>query len=731
MAVKLGLPSVRFENAGAKRLDEGIATFGQVFLPGEIPRGSAPTATIGGAGIAIQMDVKTRHQDGSVEMAVLAAERPALAVGAAAELKLGVGPQASAAPISLATALAGHSFVAELVVSGGGSYRVDVLAELGKALSAGTASFWQQGELASQARVEVTLAGSQRLVFDVTAFKGGGFAVDAQFNNDRAMGSTGGGVSYDLAVRMDGKLVAQESVTQAQYQNFQRSFASNAHDGGQGAGSPEAGWLNIRQDIAHLQATGAIAKYDLGLELTAGAVEQARQITQAPDFGDALAVNGVTQYMPMPGGRGDIGFTTASNVSWLISQNADMAQLALGQAQTAGAIPWNFYDAANKTWLNTDAYPRLWTDPRGGTGTPGDRNSGGLTQQMSGDTGWTPEIAHQPDLSYVPYLLTGERWILDNLQAQAVFNLMHTWPHERQDGQGLLANGGEVRGGAWALRQIGEAAWASPEGSAEQAYFAKVNDTNWKWLVSKIPEWTAIQGEAHGYIPAPSTPNEHRALAAGLLRRHHHRRRPARQCRRADVLKWQENFLIGRFLNDAQGFNSRDGVAYVLARGDEATGRVFTTWAEMGANTVARGWSNLDGWEASGGDYAQLGLATLAGIYDLTGNPAAKAAYEALMAKAPPFASEADFARNPAGPSPPRAAPPAPNRKTHPPRPTPQVMSSRSVFRPMPGRAAPNPCSCSMARSWARCGASTLPMLTMPGRAALRPTAISMWTRSN
>jgi Ca2+-binding RTX toxin-like protein len=154
-------------------------------------------------------------------------------------------------------------------------------------------------------------------------------------------------------------------------------------------------------------------------------------------------------------------------------------------------------------------------------------------------------------------------------------------------------------------------------------------------------------GEVHGYIPTVYQngnirPWQQDYFAGITIAAARHGNADA-----LTFLKWQENFLIGRFLNDAQGFNSRDGVAYVLAQGDEAAGRVFTTWAEMGANTVARGWSNLDGWEASGGDYAQLGLATLAGIYDLTGNPAAKAAYEALMAKAPPYTLEADFANGP------------------------------------------------------------------------------------
>jgi hypothetical protein len=519
---------------------------------------------------------------------------------------------------------------------------VDVLAELAKALDAGTASFWQQGELSSQARVEVMLAGSQRLVFDVTAFKGGGFAVDAQFNNDRAMEAVGGPVSYNLAVRMDGHQVMNESVTQAQYQNVQRSFASNNRDGGQGLGDASQGWLNIRQDIDHLQATGAVANYDLTMQVDPGVLAGYGSAIAGASWGDVLSNNGVTQYMPMTGGRADIGPTTQSNAAWLISQDVRAAEFALGQAQAAGAVPWNMWNAQAGTWLNDNAYPDLWLDGRGGTGRPGDSTSWGLTQQVPGSTGWTPDTAHQPDLSYVSYVLTGQRWILDNLQAQAAWNVLITWPGygKRGETNDIVVQGEQVRSEAWALRQLQEAAWISPDGSLGKAYFQQAANNNWAFLVSKIPEWTAQQGEGHGWVPGLSyeggiiSPWQQDYFASTTIA-------AARQGN-ADALtflKWQENFLVGRFLHEADGFNPRDGAAYqIIAEG-------FTTWRAMGEQTVATGRSNGTGWANSQGDYGQLALATLAAIHDLTGSAQAKLAFDKLLALNPPFTDPASMGR--------------------------------------------------------------------------------------
>lgn len=639
-----------FQNAGTGTLQAGIATFGQTFQRGEVPADSSLIVMAGGTALPVQMDVKTRYEDGSVKMAVLAVERPALAAGETLEMVLSAGrPAAPAAALDLAKGLDGHGFTVDLAFAGGGVMRVDVLAELKAALADGSASLWREGPLASEARVEIDLPGSLRMVFDVTLFRDGGMAVEAQFNNDQAMQAEGGRARYAVTVTMDGKVAARETLDQGQYQNWHQSFASNAHDGGQGIGSPDAGWLNIQHDIAWLQKAGAVAGYDLSLALDPKLLQAYAAATAADGWGDPLATNGVATYMPGTGGRADIGFTTQANTAWLLTQDARAAAYAMGQAEAASAVPWHFWDAANETWVNTDAYPNLWLDGRGGTGRPGDASSGGLTQQVAGDTGWHTDVSHQPDLSYVPYLMTGARWMLDNLQAQAGWSILSYWPEMRGGEADNVINGNQVRGAAWALRQIDEAARTSPEGSAEQAFFQTASDANYAWLVSKIPEWTAMQGEAHGWVPGDYgtagalPPWQQDYFASTVI--------AAARDGNADAktfLEWQSNFLIGRFMAEGDGFATHDGAAYLIAIGDPATGRTFSTWAEIGAQTAARGWSNgAEGWAHSEGDYAQLALATLAGIYEITGSAEARQAYEMLIAENAPFSKTADYARDP------------------------------------------------------------------------------------
>jgi len=77
---------ITFENAGSASLGAGVATFGQVFLPGQLPSGAGLVTQFGQTSGFVQIEVKSRYADGSVKMAVLAVERPALVAGATVDI---------------------------------------------------------------------------------------------------------------------------------------------------------------------------------------------------------------------------------------------------------------------------------------------------------------------------------------------------------------------------------------------------------------------------------------------------------------------------------------------------------------------------------------------------------------------------------------------------------------------------------------------------------------------
>lgn len=665
--------SIQFQNAGSATLPAGIAVFAQSFAQGEVPATASLAARVGGGASEpqpVQMDVKTRYGDRSVKMAVLSMSRPSIAARQSLDVVLVAAgsPQPDTAPLDLAAALNGRSFAITLAFRDGQTVEFDVLSALRVALGRpDAASFWMQGPLATQARVMLPVARRAfRLVCDVTAFRDGSYAVDAQFANDRAMEAAGGRAAYTTVVRMDGRQVASETIDQMQYQVWHRRFVSNGGNSGwQGHGLPSAGWLNIKPDLGKLIETKAIASYDRTLQIAPAVFDYMTTAMRDPAWNAPLAANGVRRHMPEPGGRWDIGITTVPNTAWLLTGHPRAAAYALGQAEAAGAVPWNMWDSAQGTWLNAGRYPRLWVDSRGGTGRPGDTASTGLTQQWEwhGDQGWTPETAHQPDLAYVPYLLTGERWLLDRLLAQAAWNTVANWPGDAGGGErfnrdvrrwNLVVAEVQPRSAAWAIRQIDNTAWVVPDGFPEQAYFRSVSDVNWRWLANRRAEWTSLQGDAHGYLPNQLWGRQGRAspweqdyfvMVAAIAAS---RGQPDASA----VLQWLGNFLVGRFSQANDVFSPKDGVANAIQVAS-ATAVPHRSWAAIGAATRAAGLSNTDtvrspsGWNRSEGVYGQIGLAALASFWRVTNDGRARAAYERLARLGPPFSAKSDFERDP------------------------------------------------------------------------------------
>jgi hypothetical protein len=338
--------------------------------------------------------------------------------------------------------------------------------------------------------------------------------------------------------------------------------------------------------------------------------------------------------MPTAGGRPEIGPITLPQAAWLISGDPRAATYALGQAEVSGAVPWHFWDPDGGAqgrggWMDTRRWPGFWPDPRSGVPP---RN---LLQPVAPEVGWKPDAAHQPDLAFLPYLLTGRRALLDELQAQAAWNIVSVYPPKRDDpartgvSAGLnVVNQQQVRAAAWSIRQIDEAAWLSPDGDPHEAYLREAAAANWAWLRSMTSTWTAQQGEAHGWIPgvygpgimAPWQQDFFASSAAAAARRGSDDARA--------VLGWMTNFLAGRFLALGRGFNPRDGIAYNLATAPvDRPNQIFRTWAEWGEATRARGWSNGDGWGRTNGDYLRLALQSLAALQDVLGTEDARRAY--------------------------------------------------------------------------------------------------------
>jgi len=241
-------------------------------------------------------------------------------------------------------------------------------------------------------------------------------------------------------------------------------------------------------------------------------------------------------------------------------------------------------------------------------------------------TVWTSDTAHQPNLNYVPYIMTGTRWHLDRLNAQAAFAISSDWPGYRCPPYGsgctglrdIVLNGyDQVRAQAWSIREIQEAAFVGRPGSFELGYYTQVVANNWSYLNGQQSGTgfmsAAVQGQAAGWVPSDiGTPNYQNSpwmqdyftgiavLAAGMGDA------GARQ-----FVNWQKDtWLAGRFLH----IEPHDGAAYRLITTDTA-GAPLKTWSGIENATAEKGFSPKGGWVNA--DYAAPARAALGGVLSL------------------------------------------------------------------------------------------------------------------
>lgn len=174
---------------------------------------------------------------------------------------------------------------------------------------------------------------------------------------------------------------------------------------------------------------------------------------------------GVYEGMPTTGGRFDIGPHTEWTCNWLLNPTPQSQSGLLALAETSGSIPvhvrdentWapidlstvanknaNWYwDPRNPTWIKRDLQD--WQFPAGQTRTP-----------------WQPDWAHYPDLSYVPFLLTGDPYFLEEMQYTFIFKLGALGPAPKNAVGIPLIQENQQRGYAWALRDLFELVKSMP-----------------------------------------------------------------------------------------------------------------------------------------------------------------------------------------------------------------------------------------------------------------------------
>jgi hypothetical protein len=618
----------KLTNLTAQANASEYVTFGQSFEKGDLKPGESLVATINGQQYAVQVDGKTFNDDGSISHAILTLKAPDLPANGSVDGMLAHGTAASAdAALTTSSILsAGYDVKLQLTMNGT-TTTIDAATALQQAIAAGKVETWMSGPQASEFRVTTAIDDHLKATFDIRVYANGEIKTDTIVTNEQAFTADPKTYTYDVAIKQNGATAYTEAgVQQWQGSTWHKEIYKND--------TPD---VHVTHDTTYLAKAGALVGYDTSIGVSAKAIADMSAALSASDtslMGSSL----IEKDMGQTGGRSDIGPMTQWEAMYLASQDPHAREVMMAQADAGGSIPWHFRDGATGDYVRIDQHPDLWIDYRA---TGSQAIAGGDTS--GGD--WNPELAHQPELSYLPYLITGTHYYLDELQAQAAFGIAADAPQYR-DGANGIEPFGQIRALAWGLRDIANAMYMTPDEDPMHAYFEKILDNNLSHLVTTyITNGTEDQAkEVEGYIlgdygtPGAMAPWQQDYLVMALGRIAAEGNEDA-----AALMGWMTNFIAGRFINGDHGFDPLYGPAYNLYLGTDPN--YYPTWSEVYQASGAPALTEMDGYPDWSGGYAAGAKGALATLITETHDPDAYEAFGYVISQTTQMTS--DFPNNP------------------------------------------------------------------------------------
>jgi len=622
-------------------------TFGQPFKAGDWqPTSQGLVAKVDGTTIPLQTDELSTHRDGSARFAVLSAQLTNLSAGQKRIINLYRGAKSSSTPNVPAKPDWNLELEAQ-VYDANGSVTTLVAqpqAQLVSQIASGSERRLA-GAIASEYTVtlpfknKATGATHPHLTARLhTRLVDGGQRIrtDVVMENTRTWAAAPSNITYSLAIKRNGStLHTQPQFTHYHHARWHKVIWTGA------ATEPMA---RVRHNMPYFIASKAVWNYDLGIKIPEYILSQfynqyQKSKTAQTNLGP-MANLLMTTAFPNTGGRPEIAPLPQWTAMYLISQDDRMREVMLAHADVAAAVPIHYRDESTVNQpLDLDRYPKVATYL--GTSQPA------LPAVINGITIWKPDTAHQGSYTYVPYLITGDAFFLDEMMFWASWNMTKNIPEYRDFGQGLLRDD-QVRGQAWALRALGEVSHALPDSHILKSYFENrlSNNLEWfykNWIATPIGNVWPMGSPVNPYSYDTVAPwqNDFWAIVMAQLVE-------AGEPRAKELLTWSSKFGVGRFLNEAQGMCLAKAPGYFLKTKNSSKSWV-SSWTEFAQvnfpGVTCTSDLKYDGYPASGTGYVATARAMLATASSLDIPDAAKA-YVLWKSKTPLV--DKDYPNNPA-----------------------------------------------------------------------------------
>lgn len=443
----------------------GPITFGQVFAVGDLKKSDVLVGAIGTTAVPLQVDVKATHADGSVRHAIISAQAPKagtmlLNTGGATTANSSV-VQTDIPLVTASATIAGVKYIA----SPSGAFKAS----------------WLQGPVVNEWQTVMPMATADGVVHPHLTAR---FAiryyteskktrVDVTIENDWAYEPGPQNFTYDADISIAGKSVySKAALTHIHHARWRKVFWDGPI---------------VQLNTNYLIASKAVPNYDQSFPPSEGLLQSlANRATGSAT--EPMGIGLATAYMPTTGAHDDIGILPSWAAAYVLSMDNRARNATLVTGDGAGSFSIHYRDKNTDRPVSLTNYPRM-TILGKQTDTFNDaKNRWESFPDLTGDLAspYSADTAHQPSLAFLPYLVTGDYYYLEEMQFWTMYNLFKSNPNYRGYEKGWVIPE-ELRGQAWALRTLAQTAAFTPDADSMKADITGFMNNNIDWYNANYP----------------------------------------------------------------------------------------------------------------------------------------------------------------------------------------------------------------------------------------------------
>jgi hypothetical protein len=423
----------------------GIAPFaiGFSFRKGDIPSGQHVVSNV----TDLQVSPKNRWNDGSLKFAIVAG-RAGLTSGTPLTVSLSPGAAVERAPLTIAD-LKGTGITARFTAGAFGS-------------AEWSAPDWDQPFIAWVAGPEMSswiyrkpLSSDTHLVawLEVRLFKGNAVEVLPWIENGYLMvaGPTSKAARFTFALGGTQRFDADIDLP-----NHCRTPLIN--------GSALSYWLGTdpqvtpKHDTEYLQSTALVPSYRARVSPEAARVKALATTYTPLQQGNMPTGMGAAGYHP------SIGLLPEWDVLYLTSTSSAAYAGVVSNGYSAGRYALHFRDEKTNRPLLFSSYPNLVIGAGSNISNNGASTKDLYTPASTGTRPPTWAFTHHPSVGFMPYLVTGRWYFMEELQFAATLHFLKTTDWMRNFTEGVMeTQANTTRGIAWNIRTLAQAACITPD----------------------------------------------------------------------------------------------------------------------------------------------------------------------------------------------------------------------------------------------------------------------------